>query len=108
MIKDDSYLDDFRPLEVKVSGHDAEGAIRQFKMLVQKEQIILQYRARQSYEKPSVKRRRKEKESVERRVLAEMREQQILSGEFQKRQRAREIRRQKKILERQMRNILNG
>lgn len=108
MIKDDSYLDEFHPLEVKVYGNDSEGAARRFKMLIQKEQILIEYKARQSYEKPSVKKRRKKQEAVKRRVITELREKQILSGEFERRQKAKEIKRQKKVLEKQMRNIMAG
>lgn len=106
MIKDDSYLDDFHPLEVKVYGNDSEGAARRFKMLIQKEQILIEYKARQSFEKPSVRKRRKKQEAVKQRVIVELREKQILSGEFERRQRAKEIKRQKKVLEKQMRSIM--
>lgn len=51
------------PLEVKVYGNNFDKALRAFRALVQKERILSAYKEKQSYEKPSDKRRRKINES---------------------------------------------
>ena len=50
------------PLEIKV-GDNFEKAFKIFRSMVQKERIISTYKEKQSFEKPSVKRRRKRMES---------------------------------------------
>ena len=52
-----------QPLEVKVYGNNSDKALRAFRALVQKERILSVYKEKQSYEKPSDKRRRKRNES---------------------------------------------
>ena len=52
-----------KPLEVKVYGNNFDQALRAFRALVQKERILSSYKEKQSYEKPSVKRRRKRNEA---------------------------------------------
>src|SRR5271155_3129463 len=52
-----------QPLEVKVYGNNFDKALRAFRALVQKERILSVYKEKQSYEKPSDKRRRKRNES---------------------------------------------
>ena len=52
-----------RPLEVKVYGNNFDKALRAFRALVQKDRILSTYKEKQSYEKPSDKRRRKINES---------------------------------------------
>jgi small subunit ribosomal protein S21 len=52
-----------QPLEVKVYGNNFDKALRAFRALVQKERILSTYKEKQSYEKPSDKRRRKRNES---------------------------------------------
>jgi small subunit ribosomal protein S21 len=52
-----------QPLEVKVYGNNFDKAMRAFRALVQKERILSAYKEKQSYEKPSDKRRRKVNES---------------------------------------------
>lgn len=52
-----------QPLEVKVYGNNFDKALRAFRALVQKERILSSYKEKQSYEKPSDKRRRKRNES---------------------------------------------
>jgi small subunit ribosomal protein S21 len=52
-----------QPLEVKVFGNNFDKALRAFRALVQKERILSSYKEKQSYEKPSDKRRRKRNES---------------------------------------------
>lgn len=81
---DDSYLDDFSPLEVKVYGFNFERAFKAFRSAVQKDKLLSTYKQHQSYEKPSVKRRRKQNEMKQHRMEMEVRQQKILSGEFEK------------------------
>src|ERR1039458_7058097 len=50
------------PLEVKVYNGNFDKALRAFRALVQKERILSTYKEKQSYEKPSDKRRRKRNE----------------------------------------------
>jgi small subunit ribosomal protein S21 len=55
-----------QPLQVEVRGN-FDRALRAFRNLVQKERILSTYKEKQSYEKPSVKRRRKQNESKRKR-----------------------------------------
>lgn len=100
--KTDSQREDWWPkrLEVKVVNNDFEDAFRRFKSLVQNDGILNEFRNKQTYEKPSEKKRRKRREAEERRLLAASREAQILSGEWAKRQKKREMKRQQKIEQR--------
>lgn len=51
-----------KPLEVVVYNNGFDRALRAFRALVQKERILSSYKERQTYEKPSVRRRRKRNE----------------------------------------------
>jgi ribosomal protein S21 len=53
------------PLEVEVNsnGNNFERAMRAFRAIIQKERVLSIYKEKQSYEKPSDKRRRKVNES---------------------------------------------
>ena len=53
-----------QPLEVKVYGNNFDKALRAFRALVQKERVLSSYKEKQTYEKPSDKRRRKRNESI--------------------------------------------
>jgi small subunit ribosomal protein S21 len=84
---------EFSPLEVKINGprrEEFEDAFRKFKAKVQKEKILSEYKDRQSYEKPSERRRRKRREALERRLSTEARQRQILTGEWDKRQKLKQ------------------
>lgn len=52
-----------QPLEVKVYGNNFEKALKAFRALVQKERILSAFKEKQTYEKPSDKRRRKKNEA---------------------------------------------
>ena len=97
---DDSYLDDFSPLEVQVYGNNFDRAFKTFRAMVQKDRILSLYKQKQSHEKPSVKKRRKRNEMAQKRQELEAKRQRMLSGEFdkemQKKQRAKEVRQQAK------------
>ena len=71
-------LDDIKPfrgLEVKVTG-SLDDALRRFKSLVNKSRILREYKDKQSFEKPSDKKRRKKKEAAERQRIAKIRANQ--------------------------------
>jgi ribosomal protein S21 len=84
------------PLEIRIDGtsRDAfEDGFRKFKALVQRERIVGQVKERMSYEKPSEKKRRKRREAAERRMINEMRERMMASGEWEQRQKRKEQKR---------------
>lgn len=87
---------DLRPLEVKVDG-SFEEAIKRFKAIFQRDRILGQLKERESYEKPSIKKRRKHRQALERKRIMEEREKLIASGEWIKRQKNKEKKRQKKM-----------
>jgi small subunit ribosomal protein S21 len=90
----------FSPLEVVVRGN-FDRALKIFKSLVQGEKVISQYKERQSYEKPSVKKRRKSAEARRRVYEAEMKARKIASGEYEKERLKKQLKREKKKLERE-------
>jgi len=53
-------------IEVKVRNNNVEKAIRQLKKKVMKEGILKEVKMRQYYEKPTLKRQRKDKENLKR------------------------------------------
>jgi len=57
-----------KPLEVRVFNNNFDKALRAFRALVQKERILSAYKEKQSYEKPSDKRRRKRNEMRRKRL----------------------------------------
>lgn len=63
---DDSYLSYFKPVQVVVEGDDATKAISLFRSLVTKERIMSVLKEHYSYEKPSERRRRKHRETMQR------------------------------------------
>jgi ribosomal protein S21 len=81
-----------KPIEVKVEGNsreDFEYACRRFKALFQKERVVGQIKERMAYEKPSAKKRRKSREAVDRRVMLQIREDMMKTGEWDRRQKDR-------------------
>jgi ribosomal protein S21 len=99
------------PLEIKVNGprrEDFEDAFRKFKAKVQKEKILSEYKDRQSYEKPSEKSRRKRRESVERRLSTESRQRQMLTGEWDKKQKLKQNKKKSKNDERPYENDMDN
>lgn len=90
-----------KPLEIEVRNDNFEDAVRRFKTLVQAEGVIAAYKSRQAYEKPSERKRRKSREAQERAALQALREAQIISGEWEKRQKRKEAKRLAKQEKRQ-------
>ena len=81
-----------RPIEVTVEGssrEDFEYAFRKFKALFQRERIVGQIKERMGYEKPSAKKRRKSREAVDRRVMTQIRENMVKTGEWDRRQKVK-------------------
>lgn len=88
-ILDPTYI---KPIEVHVEGssrEDFEYAFRKFKALFQRERVVGQLKERMAYEKPSAKKRRKRREAVDRRVMANIRESMMKTGEWDRRQKAK-------------------
>lgn len=88
-ILDPNYV---RPIEVKVEGssrEDFEYAVRKFKALFQRERIVGQIKERMAYEKPSAKKRRKSREAIDRRIMNQVREDMVKTGEWDRRQKVR-------------------
>jgi ribosomal protein S21 len=85
-----------KPLEVRVIG-DFDDAIRKFKTYFQRERIIGQLKERSAYEKPSDKKRRKKREAYQRSLMLDAREKMIASGEWEKYQKNKINKRQKKL-----------
>jgi small subunit ribosomal protein S21 len=88
-----------KPLEIKVRD-SFEQASRAFKNLVQKEGILALYKEKQSYEKPSIKRRKKKLIAIENRIAEENKQRMIESGEWEKRIKRKLKRKEQKIRER--------
>jgi small subunit ribosomal protein S21 len=59
-----------RPLEIKVQNDQIESAIKSLKRQLIKDGILKELKNRRSYEKPSVKKKRKQREARRRRQKA--------------------------------------
>jgi small subunit ribosomal protein S21 len=57
-------------LEIKVSENNVEGALKVLKRKLQKEGLFREIKRRKSYEKPSVKAKRKQRDAKKRRIKA--------------------------------------
>jgi len=85
------------PLEVRIKDGGFYEGVKEFKSIVQKEKILSQVKEKRHYEKPSEKKRRKRREAAERRMAADLIEKLIHSGEWEKRQRKKQLKRERKI-----------
>lgn len=90
----------FSPIEVKVY-NNFEKAFKGFRTLVQSEKILSIYKEKQSYEKPSAKRRRKHNESIRRILDNEAKLKKILSGEYEREKIKKQALKDKRKKERQ-------
>lgn len=86
----------FQPLQVVVNGN-YERSIKSFKQLVQAERILSIYKEHQSYEKPSVKKRRKAAEAESRRFQEEQKQKKIASGEYERDKMRKQSRKEKRL-----------
>lgn len=98
-------LDYFKPLQVEVRD-SFEEAVRKFKAEVQKEKILNTLKEKRHYEKPSVMKKRKKREAKKRKFIAELREKQIQSGEWEKIQKRKEKKKQQKMQEKKQKTTL--
>jgi len=64
--KSDEYFNTLKPIEVVVINGRIEEAIGRFRALVTKERIMSVLKEHSAYEKPSEKKRRKQRESIAR------------------------------------------
>ncbi len=96
----------FKPLEIKVYAN-FERAFKSFRSLVQADGILSTYKEKQSYEKPSVKRRRKQNEAIRRIFEEEVKQKKILSGEWEKERVKKDAAKAKRRKERQDRREEN-
>ena len=103
---DDSYLDEFHPLEVKVYGN-FDRAFKVFKALSQKDKTLTIFKEKQAYEKPSKKLRRKRNENRKRVLEMEMKQRKILSGDYEKEKLKKLQKRELRKIERQNSNDPN-
>jgi small subunit ribosomal protein S21 len=86
-----------KPLEVVVKNNNFEQAFRLFKSLVQKEGVVVEYKRRMKFEKTADKKKRKQREAKNRKLLADLREKQMASGEWEKIQKRKDQKKQKKM-----------
>ncbi len=91
----EEYSDEFSPLQVEITGSFDEG-LRRFKSLVQRSKILTQYKEKQSYEKPSEKRRRQRRDRDERRRITAIREKMMATGEWDRMQNKKDAKRHRK------------
>jgi small subunit ribosomal protein S21 len=91
----EDYSDHFTPLQVEVSHF--EDSLRYFKSLVQKDKILSAFRDKQSYEKPSEKKRRKKREAAERRRITNIRDRMMATGEWDRIQKQKDKKRDNKV-----------
>lgn len=90
----------FTPLEVKVDGN-FERAFKIFRSIVQKERILSVYKEKQSYEKPSVKKRRKKNEAAQRQLELDMKSRKMASGEYEKEKVKKQLDKEKRKTEKE-------
>lgn len=93
----------FSPIEVKVYGN-FDKAFKAFRTLVQSEKILSLYKEKQSYEKPSEKKRRKHNESIKRSLDLQMKQKKIMSGEYEKEKIKKQAQKDKRKRERDSKN----
>lgn len=89
----------FSPLEVKIY-NNFDKAMKVFRSLVQSDGILSLYKEKQSYEKPSDKKRRKKNESIQRNLENEVKQKKILSGEYEKEKVKKQIKKEQRKRER--------
>jgi|HubBroStandDraft_6_1064221.scaffolds.fasta_scaffold645091_2 ribosomal protein S21 len=96
----------FSPVEVKVY-NNFEKAFKIFRTLVQSERIVAKLKEKSGYEKPSVKKRRKHNETMQRLFEEEVKQKKILSGEFEKEKAKKQAKKEKRIKERAEKEVLS-
>lgn len=89
----------FSPLQVEVYGN-FDRAVKTFRSLVQSDGVLALYKEKQGYEKPSVKKRRKHAETMQRLYEEKIKQEKILSGEYEKEKVKKEAKKDKRKKER--------
>lgn len=90
----------FSPLEIKIHGNNFDRAFKLFRSLVQADGVLAVYKEKQGYEKPSVKKRRKHAETMQRLYEEKIKAEKIASGEYEKEKIKKEAKKQKRRQER--------
>ena len=90
----------FSPIQVKVY-NNFDKAFKAFRTLVQSEKILSLYKEKQSFEKPSDKKRRKHNEMIKRSLEADAKQKKILSGEYEKEKAKKQLKKEKRQKERE-------
>jgi small subunit ribosomal protein S21 len=91
----------FNPLQVKIFNNSGfERAMKTFRSMVQGEGILSLYKEKSSYEKPSDRKRRKKSEAIQRAYEEEMKQQKIISGEYEKEKQKKQAKKDQKIRQR--------
>jgi ribosomal protein S21 len=97
---DENY---FSPIQIIV-GNNFERAFKAFRSLVQAEKILSIFKEKQSYEKPSDKKRRKHNETMRRNYEDAAKQKKILSGEYEKEKVKKQAKKEKRMKERSEKN----
>ena len=84
----------FKTLEIKVTS-SLEEAINRFRVSVQKEGILNDYKESRRYQKPSVAKKIKSQKAQYRRNLEAKKEKMIMSGEWNDKQKKKEAKKHK-------------
>ena len=92
----------FKPLEVEVRGGNVDKAIKIFRSAVQADGILAKFKEKQSFEKPSDKKRRKEAEMIQRAFEERIKAENIASGEYDREKLKREIKKERRKVERSL------
>jgi ribosomal protein S21 len=86
----------FSPLQITVRNGRVDEAVKIFKSLVQKEQVLTLYNEKSRYVKPSIKKRTKSAAARQRIKAAEIKQKLIDSGEYEARKLLKEQKRAKR------------
>lgn len=95
--------DYFSPIQIVVY-NNFEKAFKAFRSLVQAEKILSIFKEKQSYEKPSDKKRRKHNETMRRNFEDAAKQKKILSGEYEKEKVKKQAKKDKRNKERNEKN----
>ena len=95
-----------KPLEVQVCNNgNFDRAFKTFRSMVQADGVLAKYKEKQGYEKPSVKKRRKHAETMQRLYEEKIKQEKIASGEYEREKIKKEAKKQKRRLERETKKV---
>lgn len=86
----------FKPLQVEV-GNNFERAFRNFRQMVQAEQVVAEWKRRQSYEKPSQRRRREKNEALQRAFEEGIKAKKLADGSFAREQEKKQQKKEQRL-----------